>query len=688
MFLNNLKQNKVNNVKNNFISSILNHNIVKNNSNVVYNNQNNIFDNFTKNIHKNINKNQPRQEEYINNNNNIYNVYEIMNNFDNICEIKTIDLFATPFVINIANSLAKIINDCGIECVVHKSKLTNEIIDKCINNPNHYLFIFCPHKFLQNKLNPNYPSNLKHLPKDKYFLYQLEKLDSNIPEFWNFHIKNLILNSKHSFDYSENNMKYYENDSNQELKFKVSHMIPPVVEFKDEYFVEWENKTIDVLFCGALTKRRQEIIDKLTKSGINVTLCTDVFGEELTKKIAQSKLFLNISTEYGTGFEYCRIHEALMSKNTHIISEKPDNFDKFIEKNYNIEYKNRITFIDKIESNTCEKIIDIINNINKIHIGYNLTNLITKNVKDSLNIYVFYPYLFHKYILGLRKIDHYENYNIIDIKKANITRKNLCHIHCLDLKNLYNMFGKYISPILKYFDIIVTYCIIDDDIINNIEYNNFTYIRINNYGMDIGPKFSVYHYLKSNNIDYNYIFYIHSKKDDSSRETYIKPFISNIDYIGNILNNYNEQNRCFFNNLQHKGDSIYTKKWLFNKLYVENILKYLDIKENKNNVLFNEGNFYILHKNIIDKLFSDKLLYNILNTNDSFDYNWVKNYYKLTNINLYEIYNYYKKNKIFGNNLETNKGHKGLADAMIEHTFERLPITLCKEYNIRIDILS
>jgi hypothetical protein len=38
-------------------------------------------------------------------------------------------------------------------------------------------------------------------------------------------------------------------------------MKPPVVELKDEYFVEWENKTIDVLFCGALTKRREEIID-------------------------------------------------------------------------------------------------------------------------------------------------------------------------------------------------------------------------------------------------------------------------------------------------------------------------------------------------------------------------------------------------------------------------------------------
>jgi hypothetical protein len=318
-----------------------------------------------------------------------------------------------------------------------------------------------------------------------------------------------------------------------------------------------------------------------------------------------------------------------------------------------------------------------------------------ETIKRSLTIKMLYPALFHKYVLGLRNPNEnliLNNYSVI--KVAPITRKNLCHIHCLYLKYLDSMFANYISLILQTFDIIVTYTHPAEESLLN-KYNTITFLRVNNYGMDIGPKFTVYEYLRSKNIDYTYVFYLHSKSNDISRNKYLMPFINNLEHIQSKLNANNANMTCYFHNVLWFGDSIHSttyNKWMYNKLYMNDILHYLQIKHFKNDVHFAEGNFYILHKQIIDKLFSDKFLYNILNTGNSFDYNWVKLYYDFKNNegikDIYKVYHAYTAKKLFGNNLSTNKGHSGLADAMVEHVFERLPLTLCKEYGISINILD
>jgi hypothetical protein len=82
------------------------------------------------------------------------------------------------------------------------------------------------------------------------------------------------------------------------------------------------------------------------------------------------------------------------------------------------------------------------------------------------------------------------------------------------------------------------------------------------------------------------------------------------------------------------------------------------------------------------------LLYNSLNKSNSFDFNWVKTYYKINSNNIDFIYNKYKLNNYYGNNVETNLGWKGLADNMIEHSFERLPFSLIKQQNMNIYILN
>jgi hypothetical protein len=98
-----------------------------------------------------------------------------------------------------------------------------------------------------------------------------------------------------------------------------------------------------------------------------------------------------------------------------------------------------------------------------------------------------------------------------------------------------------------------------------------------------------------------------------------------------------------------------------------------------NNDLFSEGNVFILHKSVMDFIFKDKLnlFYNILNFDNSFDYNWVKINYNL-NTNIFDTFKNYTDNNLFGN-VFTSKNE--FRDGMIEHMFERIWINIIKKIN-------
>ena len=495
-------------------------------------------------------------------------------------------------------------------------------------------------------------------------------MDAGYPKNMNSHIKKLIQNAKHTFDYSEINLAHYP----VELRDKVSILSPPPV----MHIPINTPKKYDVLFCGHLTPRREKILKEIRAAGYVVLHATDVFGTTLTKLIQEAHIFLNIHNGESGNLETCRLNEAVLSPDTHIISEKSADPATHL-------YTNRVHFVET--SQLVSMIKYVLANRQPIR-AFELTNLVGKiNQAIQINILVkpilLYPNLFHKYILGLRNpIEDMITKNYTIIKEAVITRKNICHIHCLRLISLDQMFGPYIAQIAEIFDIIVTYTHVDNGVLN--KYNNLTFLNVVNYGMDIGPKFVVYDYLKKR--DYNYIFFIHSKSTDNRRKDYLMPFMNNLNTIKSNLNTYNIS--CLFNHLILFGDGTNSNKWLGNEMYMEDIINYLNIDKYKNDKQFTEGNFYILHKKIIDVLFSDKLLYNILNTDTSFDLHWVKRSYSIKSNSIQELYKTYNQNKLFGNNLETKKGHQGVADSMIEHVFERLPILLCKENNISVKIFD
>lgn len=114
---------------------------------------------------------------------------------------------------------------------------------------------------------------------------------------------------------------------------------------EDIYYPIIVDKVYDILFCGIMTQRRQNIINQLSQYfKINVS---NKFGIELNKEINQSKIILNIHAEDFKDLE-TRVYEVLGSKNF-LLSEKLNKDNVFKHK------------VDLVEYNTIQELIWYIN---------------------------------------------------------------------------------------------------------------------------------------------------------------------------------------------------------------------------------------------------------------------------------------------------------------------------------------
>jgi hypothetical protein len=213
------------------------------------------------------------------------------------------------------------------------------------------------------------------------------------------------------------------------------------------------------------------------------------------------------------------------------------------------------------------------------------------------NLFKKYPSLFHKYLLGISNSEDPIKYDVLSESK--IDKPYICCIHCYDLNKLSEYFDKYMNTLNDKFNFIITY-VID---IHNIRYQyDFTFIQIENRGMDIGSKFITVDYLKKNNIDYKYLFFIHSKSNGAFREKYMQSFTNNLKSIIS----YMDSNAYYgiFNSLIHNYG-----EWRKNYIYMNEIIEYLNL--DRHYFSFPEGNFYILHK-YLSVLANDNIVLNLL----------------------------------------------------------------------------
>jgi hypothetical protein len=314
-------------------------------------------------------------------------------------------------------------------------------------------------------------------------------------------------------------------------------------------------------------------------------------------------------------------------------------------------------------------------------------DIINKYSEEDKSLFERYPNMFHKYLLYLKDPTDKMSYKVSKI--VTIDKKMICSIHCYDLNFLHEYFNEFFDLLRRHFLIVVTYCVENMNVINTYD---FVFLCINNSGMDIGGKFVCVDFLKYYNIDYTQIFFVHSKSDLEKRKAYIMPFISNMEGIINLLNKDSTVGGIFPNLFHFGGHSIATLlisekantfNYGLNSNIIDEMTRYFDFPDS---LLFTEGNFYILNKDIANDLFGDLKIYNVLNDSNSFDYNWVKSFYFLEG-SLIDVYSHFKKHNLFGNtnyyNMNTSQRNM-VRDFMIEHAFERIVIPAVIKKNKKI----
>lgn len=456
-----------------------------------------------------------------------------------------------------------------------------------------------------------------------------------------------------------------------------------------EPYMKEKSGPIGVLFFGSMNTRRHNIMEHLKKSArgrYEIVTGASFFGEELCEMVKRSKIILNLHFRPKNSLlETCRIHDCLTFGNAHIISEEPASDENETRE----RYANVVEYIPVIK-NDLSNIKVLENKINSL-IGKTWTDServqreneirkiedFTNNQSNILQCYR-YPHLFHKYLLRISRPDEAISFSI---ERENeevkyVSNKRFAHLHCYDISMFSTIYGEYMAKIQKYFSVVVTYSEGDYDKVDAKLLADITLLKIPNRGMDIGAKFCMVHYLKEKGFSYEYILFLHSKSNPTTRAKYFTPLLDAIDdtFIENI-----KDYDGYFPDIQweiqgekitrvsgnsHFGDSTLPER---NLLYRGELLKYLDCTNKTNR--FVEGNVYILAKNIVTKLFTDQRLYNILNRPNDFDYNWIAHRYDLND----DIYHVYRES--ISRRLE--RKDKYSFDGYIEHVFERVVLNLC-----------
>ena len=111
--------------------------------------------------------------------------------------------------------------------------------------------------------------------------------------------------------------------------------------------------------------------------------------------------------------------------------------------------------------------------------------------------------LFHKYYLNIANSSEEIKFTVYN-NNINLNNKFYCHIHCLDLINLY-LFDEFINNYINNFNIVITYSY--GEITK--EYNNTVFLKIKNKGADIGAKISMIYFMYDNKINFDYILFMH-----------------------------------------------------------------------------------------------------------------------------------------------------------------------------------
>jgi hypothetical protein len=295
-----------------------------------------------------------------------------------------------------------------------------------------------------------------------------------------------------------------------------------------------------------------------------------------------------------------------------------------------------------------------------------------------------YPTLFHKYLIRTACEVDPVYHVILDTMPYQETKKYLCHFHIYNL-DLFDEFREIVLRIHRKMGLIVTYSCGDPSVLLNIGLNNLILLKIENQGYDIGGKICGLDYLYRRNLPYDYILFLHSKSDSIKRSAYFDSFVKSdqrLDLLCTLMEMSKTNLLGIFPNLiwyDHDGVANNYDKYVYDQEYWKEILDYMSC-DNRDRI-FAEGNCMILHTTVIDFIFKSRinLWYNLLNRDNSFDWNWFRIYYpEHGNRSVEECHRLYQEQILYGNNTPVKQSEKSIPDGMFEHIFERIWINVIK----------
>ena len=670
-------------------------NISTSRKNIIYSTEEEVYNNNDehpvpvkeKNININFNKHSDNTLKKILNLNPKTDIMISNHKFKNIgnFKLKNIIIFTRVYTLFAAETFKKYFEKCGITTNIKVDSIENTDIKNCYNDDSlFYLLIGPQYLFEECKTKKN---DLIKLPSNKYFIYEIEQFSQQFNLNLMDEYKHLTSEPVFEFNYSILNFDYYNSKS------KI--IITPLIDDSNIGKINL-NKEIDILFVGNISEYRTEIIDSIKERGYNITIVNRKVGNELYEIVKKSKIIINIHYYKDSVFEVFRIHDFLPF-DCNIISEPPENEkEKYL---INV-YKDVVDFFDSkdemfkiIESNLNKKPNMIVRKNFITSMNSKNKALINFNILGSLLVEK-YSNLFHKYVIRLSNPNTNIEYRVDNYLPVINNNQLLCHLHCKDISNFNTIYRKYLVNLKKYFNIFITYTF---GIVNKEMLNLFNILKVSEQGTHIGSKFCFLDFIDKTNIEYSHILFLHDALEVNFQNKYFE--IIDEKYLPFTLNSIHEDKDGIFPNLL-TGINSESKDMLLNKIYIEEILNYLNINNKPN--YFVKGDCMVLSKRIVNRVFLDNknLFYNILNNknNNSFDLNWVRWYYKI-NQNLENTYNLYKKNKLFGNNLSNtftnsininnfdintlaSKPFTGnnYSHSMIEYVFEKIYLTVIDSF--------
>jgi len=276
-----------------------------------------------------------------------------------------------------------------------------------------------------------------------------------------------------------------------------------------------------------------------------------------------------------------------------------------------------------------------------------------------------YQFLFHKYCDAVEPRSTIEYKVVRALEKR--SKKIVAHLHTLQLGQFDAVYGPYLPTIRRYCDVVVTFSG-DDRGTASVNSGDYALLEIENRGMDVGAKFVAVDYVLRSGVpvDETWVLFLHSKSDATERHRFFEWYVRQLPFLAAAPPSTAEVGGVFNPFLLAEQPD-----WTRNSLYMRDLVAFWGLEDDYFH--FPVGNCFLLSLEVARFLYSDPILYYVLNTPRSLDIGWIFEYYKLN------VGEKNPKDQLAGlqgkalavNNLDLGTGHAGHADSMIEHAFER-----------------